>query len=77
MGLQWTQVRELGRIEVGFVGNFREQVKEAIDRRQKRRVIAQLAPEFMPHSSPQMNIRNRYNVDNGNDDFHGIVTRQR
>jgi hypothetical protein len=71
MGLQWAQVREVGWIEVGFVGDFREQIKEAIDRCEKRRVIAQLAAQLVAHATAQVDVGNRYNINSGNDEFHG------
>ncbi|MNV42946.1 hypothetical protein D3C71_1346470 [compost metagenome] len=71
MRLQRAQVGKISRIEIRFVGDFRKQIKKAIDRRQERRVITQLAPQLVAHSTTQVNVRNRDNVDNGNDQFHG------
>ncbi|VVN74470.1 hypothetical protein PS685_05223 [Pseudomonas fluorescens] len=71
MGLQRTQVREIGGVEIRPVGGFREQVKDAIDRCQKRRVITQLAAQFVPHASAQVNVCNRYNINHSNDELHG------
>ncbi|MNN34294.1 hypothetical protein D3C81_1480950 [compost metagenome] len=34
-------------------------------------MITQLAAQLMAHSAPQVDVRNRDNVDNGYDQFHG------
>ncbi len=71
MCLQGAQVGKISRIEIRLVGDFREQIKKAVDRRQERRVITQLAAQLVAHSATQVDVRNRDNVNNGNDQFHG------
>ncbi|MOA16914.1 hypothetical protein D3C78_1371470 [compost metagenome] len=71
VGLQRAQVRELRRAQERPVGQFRAQVKQAIDRCEKRRMIAQLAADLMPHPPAQMNVANGENVNRNNDELHG------
>lgn len=71
MGLQRRQVGKIRRVKKWLVGDLREQIKEAIDRRQERRVIAQLAAQFVAYATTQVDIRDGYNVDSSNDEFHG------
>ncbi|MNP58820.1 hypothetical protein D3C76_1537710 [compost metagenome] len=71
MSLQRRQVGKVRRIEERLVGEFREQIKEAVDRRQERRVIAQLAAQLVAHTTAQVNVRDADKVDSGNDQFHG------
>ena len=71
MSLQRRQVRKIRRIEKRFVGDPGEQIKEAIDRRQERRVVAQLATQLVAYATAQVDIRDGYYVDSGNDEFHG------
>ncbi|WP_236645562.1 hypothetical protein [Pseudomonas sp. Ant30-3] len=71
MDLQRAEVRKIGRVEVRPVGNFRAQIQEAIDRRQERRVVAQLPAQFVAHVTAQMNVRNRNNIDSSDDQFQG------
>ena len=70
MRLQRAQVGKISRIEIRFVGDFRKQIKKAIDRRQERRVITQWAPQLVAHTSAQVDVRDGYNIYSGNDQFH-------
>ncbi|MNP39929.1 hypothetical protein D3C76_1335250 [compost metagenome] len=71
MGLQRRQVGKVRRVEKRLVGDLREQIKEAIDRRQERRVVAQLARQLVAYATAQVDIGDGYYIDSGNDEFHG------
>ncbi len=69
--LQRAQIREIRRIQVRLVGNLRKQIKEAVDRREERRVVTQLPPQLVAHASTQVNVSNGDDINSGNDEFHG------
>jgi len=71
MGLQRAQIGEVLRIQIGLVGNFRKQIKEAVNRRQKCRVIAQLTTQLVANTATKVHVCNGNDINSSNDEFHG------